>query len=126
MPRRASLASGRVVQCVGESRYFDDARVEGNVVFTYLDAFDDKPDELDGLKAHYRRGGLGDMVLKRRLNDRLQAVLGPIRTRRAKFAEQPDFVMEMVRAGAERAATLTKGTLDQVRSALGLFSFGGG
>ena len=46
-------------------------------MFTYLDAFDDKPDELDGLKAHYRRGGLGDMVLKRRLNDRLQAVLGP-------------------------------------------------
>lgn len=36
----------------------DPGRVEGNVVFTYLDAFDDKPDELDGLKAHYRRGGL--------------------------------------------------------------------
>ena len=104
----------------------DPGRVEGNVVFTYLDAFDDKPDELDGLKAHYRRRGLGDMVLKRRLNDRLQAVLGPIRTRRAKFAEQPDFVMEMVRAGTERAAALTKETLDQVRSALGLFSFGGG
>jgi tryptophanyl-tRNA synthetase len=43
-----------------------------------------------------------------------------------KFAEQPDFVMEMVRAGTERAAALTKETLDQVRSALGLFSFGGG
>jgi tryptophanyl-tRNA synthetase len=86
----------------------------------------DKPDELDSLKAHYRRGGLGDMALKRRLNDRLQAVLGPIRTRRAKFAEQPDFVMEMVRAGSERAAALTQETFDQVRSALGLFSFGGG
>ena len=45
-------------------RVSDPGRVEGNVVFTYLDAFDDKPDELDGLKAHYRRGGLGDMVLK--------------------------------------------------------------
>src|ERR1700722_13569225 len=92
---------------------------------TYLDAFDDNPDELDGLKAHYRRGGLGDMVLKRRLNDRLQALLAPIRTRRAEFAEQPDFVMEMVRAGTERAAALTQETLDQVRSALGLFSFVG-
>ena len=56
-----------------------------------------------GLKAHYRRGGLGDMVLCCALNDRLQAVLGPIRTRRAKFAEQPDFVMEMVRAGTASA-----------------------
>ena len=42
----------------------DPGRVEGDVVFAYLGAFDNKPDELDGLKAHYRRCGLGDMVLK--------------------------------------------------------------
>ena len=125
-PEEISTAVQATFTDPGHLRVSDPGRVEGNVVFTYLDPFDDKPDELDGLKAHYRRGELGDMVLKRRLNDRLQAVLGPIRTRRAKFAEQPDFVMEMVRAGAERAAALTKETLDQVRSALGLFSFGGG
>ena len=125
-PEEISSAVQAMFTDPGHLRVSDPGRVEGNVVFTYLDAFDDKPDELDGLKAHYRRGGLGDMVLKRRLNDRLQAVLGPIRTRRAKFAEQPDFVMEMVRAGTERAAALTQETLDQVRSALGLFSFGGG
>ena len=97
-PEEISSAVQAMFTDPGHLRVSDPGRVEGNVVFTYLDAFDDKPDELDGLKAHYRRGGLGDMVLKRRLNDRLQAVLGPIRTRRAKFAEQPDFVMEMVRA----------------------------
>ena len=107
-PEEISSAVQAMFTDPGHLRVSDPGRVEGNVVFTYLDAFDDKPDELDGLKAHYRRGGLGDMVLKRRLNDRLQAVLGPIRTRRAKFAEQPDFVMEMVRAGTERAAALTQ------------------
>jgi hypothetical protein len=71
-----------------------------------------------GRRPHEPLCGLGDMVLKRRLNDRLQAVLGPIRTRRARFAEQPDFVMEMVRAGTERAAALTQETLDQFRRAL--------
>jgi len=101
----------------------DPGRVEGNVVFTYLDAFD-VPEELEVLKAHYRRGGLGDMVLKRRLDARLQALLAPIRERRAEFAKRPDFVMDLIRAGTERAAALTRETLDEIKTALGLFSFG--
>lgn len=106
-------------------RVSDPGRVEGNVVFTYLDAFDDRPGEIEDLKAHYRRGGLGDMVLKRRLDARLQALLAPIRDRRAAFARRPEFVMDVLRTGTERAATLTRQTLDEVRGALGLFSFGG-
>lgn len=100
----------------------DPGRVEGNVVFTYLDAFD-APEPLEALKAHYRRGGLGDMVLKRRLDACLQALLAPIRERRAEFAKRPDFVIDLIRAGTERAATVTQQTLDEIKAALGLFSF---
>ncbi|OBQ62403.1 tryptophan--tRNA ligase [Mesorhizobium loti] len=107
-------------------RMTDPGSVEGNVVFTYLDAFDENRDELEELKAHYRRGGLGDVVLKRRLDARLQALLAPIRDRRADFAKRPDFVMDLVRAGTERAAALTQETLDEVRAALGLFRFNRG
>ena len=105
-------------------RVTDPGRVEGNVVFTYLDAFDESPAEVEELKAHYRRGGLGDMALKRRLDACLQALLAPIRQRRAELARRPDVVMDLVRAGTERAAALTQRTLDEVKAALGMFSFG--
>jgi tryptophanyl-tRNA synthetase len=105
-------------------RVSDPGRVEGNVVFTYLDAFDDNPAEVADLKAHYRRGGLADMALKRRLEACLQALLAPIRERRADFATRPDCVMDLIRTGTERAAALTQETLDEVKAALGLFSFG--
>jgi tryptophanyl-tRNA synthetase len=105
-------------------RVSDPGRVEGNVVFTYLDAFDASRDAVEELKAHYRRGGLADTDLKRRLDACLQALLAPIRERRADFARRPDFVMEVIRAGTERAAALTQETLDEVKDALGMFSFG--
>ncbi len=85
-------------------RVSDPGRVEDNVVFTYLDAFDGSP-EITELKAHYRRGGLGDMVLKRRLDACLQALLAPIRERRAGFASRPDFVMDVVRAARSTLPT---------------------
>ncbi|MQT14510.1 tryptophan--tRNA ligase [Segnochrobactrum spirostomi] len=124
-PAEISAAVQAMFTDPGHLRVSDPGRVEGNVVFTYLDAFDGSPDLAD-LKAHYRRGGLGDTVLKKRLDACLQALLAPIRERRAAFAKQPDFVMDVVRAGTARAAVLTQQTLDEVRAALGLFSFGGG
>lgn len=108
----------------GHLRASDPGRVEGHVVFTYLDAFDESPGEVEELKAHYRRGGLGDVVLKSRLDARLQVLLGPIRERRAELARRPDFVMDVVRSGTERAAAVTQETLDEVRDALGVFGFG--
>jgi tryptophanyl-tRNA synthetase len=105
-------------------RVSDPGRVEGNVVFTYLDAFDDKPEEVEELKAHYRRGRLGDVALKRRLDATLQALLAPIRERRAELAKRSDLVTDIIRVGTERASRLTQETLDEVRAALGLFSFG--
>lgn len=105
-------------------RVSDPGRVEGNVVFTYLDAFDESPADVAELKAHYRRGGLADTALKRRLDACLQALLAPIRERRAAFARRPDFVMDLIRAGTERASALTRETLDEVKAGLGVFSFG--
>src|SRR5436853_1954227 len=70
-------------------RVEDPGQVEGNVVFTYLDAFDEDRTTLEKLKAQYRRGGLGDSKIKRRLEDISQALLAPIRERRAQSAKDP-------------------------------------
>jgi len=67
----------------------DPGEVEGNMVFAYLDLFDPHIDEIAKLKAQYRRGGLGDMVLKQRLADLLNDMLAPIRTRRHEYAQDP-------------------------------------
>ncbi|EIF56408.1 tryptophanyl-tRNA synthetase II [Burkholderia pseudomallei 1258a] len=104
-------------------RVSDPGTVEGNVVFTYLDAFDGEPDELERLKAAYRAGGLGDMVLKRRLEDRLQALIAPIRERRAQLARDPGYVVDVLKDGTAHARDVTQRTLDEVRDALGAFSF---
>ncbi|KVE28957.1 tryptophan--tRNA ligase [Burkholderia singularis] len=103
-------------------RASDPGTVEGNVVFTYLDAFDDAPGEIAQLKAEYRAGGLGDMTLKRRLNDKLQALIAPIRERRAQLARRPDDVIELLIDGTRRASGVTQNTLDEIRDALGTFS----
>ncbi len=102
-------------------RVSDPGRVEGNVVFTYLDAFDDRPEELEDLKARYRHGGLGDMVLKRRLEACLQALLAPIRERRAEARRRPDLVKDMIRDGTAKARLVTEATLGALREALGFF-----
>ncbi len=124
MPEEISAAVQAMFTDPDHLRVSDPGRVEGNVVFTYLDAFDESPEELEDLKAHYGRGGLGDMVLKKRLDARHHALLAPIRERRAELAKRPDAVMGLVRAGTERASALTRETLDEVKAALGVFSFG--
>ncbi len=105
----------------GHLRASDPGKVEGNVVFTYLDAFDPDPEAVAALKAHYRRGGLGDAALKSRLAGVLRDLLGPIRERRAEIARNPDRVMDVLRTGTARARTVTAATRDAVQDALGLF-----
>ena len=100
----------------------DPGCVEGNVVFTYLDAFDDDRIAVDDLKAHYIRGGLGDSIVKKRLDDVLQALLAPIRERRRAIARDPGYVLQVVRHGTARAREITDATLHDVRAALGLFN----
>lgn len=102
-------------------RIEDPGRVEGNVVFAYLDAFDPDPDGLAELKARYRRGGLGDGTIKARLEEILQALLAPIRARRAQLATEPGHVVEVIRQGTARARERTEATRQEVVAALGLF-----
>jgi tryptophanyl-tRNA synthetase len=99
----------------------DPGRVEGNVVFTYLDAFDEDTEAVEELKQHYRRGGLGDTAIKKRLEDVLQTLIAPIRERRAIFAARPDDVLDIIRSGTATSRAVTQATLEEVRDALGLF-----
>ncbi len=105
----------------------DPGHVEGNTVFTYLDAFC-RPEHferywtdyatLDEVKEHYRRGGLGDMKLKRFLNNILQEELEPIRQRRKEFEKDIPAVYDMLRRGCEQARAVAADTLAEVRRAM--------
>ena len=108
-------------------RVEDPGKVEGNTVFTYLDAFcrpehfaSYLPDyaDLDELKAHYRRGGLGDVKVKKFLNAILQEELKPIRERRQKFAQDIPAVYDMLKKGCEEARKAAASTLEDVRKAM--------
>jgi tryptophanyl-tRNA synthetase len=100
----------------------DPGRVEGNIVFAYLDAFDEDHVAVEDLKARYIRGGLGDSLVKKRLEDVLQALLAPIRDRRRALARDPGHVLQVVKRGTARAREITDATLRDVRTALGLFT----
>ena len=101
-------------------RVDDPGQVKGNVVFSYLDAFDDDIKTVAELKAHYRRGGLGDSVLKARLEDKLQALLEPIRRRREEYARDPAAVLAMLKEGTAKARQVAAVTLAEVKAAMGL------
>jgi len=102
-------------------RVSDPGKVEGNVVFAYLDAFDPFPDEIADLKDHYRRGGLGDMVLKRRLDGVLNDLVEPMRERRSALMSRPDDLLDVVRDGTRRARAITDAVADEIEEAIGLF-----
>ncbi|RAS19719.1 tryptophanyl-tRNA synthetase [Microvirgula sp. AG722] len=104
-------------------RVEDPGQVEGNVVFTYLDAFEPDTAMVEDLKARYRRGGLGDMVIKKQLEARLQALLEPIRTRREDYARDPAQVMAILKDGTARAREAAAQTLGDVKRAMGLNYF---
>ena len=104
----------------GHLRVSDPGKTEGNVVFAYLDAFDPDVSEVARLREHYRRGGLGDVVLKRRLDGVLQEMLAPIRARRAAFAADLGAVERIIDAGTAEARDVAARTLDDVRAVFGL------
>ena len=108
-------------------RIEDPGKLEGNTVFTYLDAFcrpeyfpEFLPDytSLDELKEHYKRGGLGDMKVKRFLNAVLQAELEPIRNRRKEYQKDIPYVYEILRKGSEKAERRAAKTLQDVKAAM--------
>ena len=108
-------------------RIDDPGSLEGNTVFTYLDAFC-RPEhfgrylpeyeDLDALKAHYRRGGLGDVKVKKFLNNVLQEALEPIRSRRKELQKDIPYIYEVLKKGSEEAEKMAAQTLEKVRNAM--------
>ncbi len=105
----------------------DPGHLEGNTVFTYLDAFCRKehfgrylPDyaDLEELKAHYQRGGLGDVKVKKFLNNILQEVLEPMRIRRKELEKDIPAVYDILKKGSEAARQAAAQTLSEVKSAM--------
>ena len=107
----------------------DPGHVEGNIVFTYLDAFCEPrhfaeylPEyaNLDELKAHYERGGLGDVKIKKFLNAILDEILSPIRERRGEFEKDKGVVLDMLFKGSDKARQVAAFVMDRIKSAMGI------
>ena len=96
----------------------DPGHVEGNVVFTYLDAFCDDKKTVAEMKEHYQRGGLGDVKVKKFLLEVLEETLAPIRQRRAEYENRPDEVMKMLEIGTRNARAKASEVLRRVKHAM--------
>ncbi len=103
----------------------DPGRVEGNPVFIYHDAFNSNKEEVEELKERYRKGRVGDVEVKKRLNRAVNEFLAPIRERRARYGADPRFVEELLRRGNARAEEEAAETLRLTREAMGLTYFFG-
>ncbi|MFR0497703.1 tryptophan--tRNA ligase [Limosilactobacillus reuteri subsp. suis] len=102
----------------------DPGHVEGNTVFTYLDIFDPDKEQVAKFKEQYQAGGLGDVKIKRYLNEVLEAELEPIRKRREEYAANLDYVDQVLKEGSARANEVANQTLKEVRDAIGINYFG--
>ena len=107
----------------GHIRVEDPGKVEGNVVFTYLDIFDPDKEKVAELKAQYQAGGLGDVKIKRYLIDVLDEALSPIRARRAEYEKDRGYVLDMMKQGSEKAERVAAATLDEVKAAMSINYF---
>lgn len=99
-------------------RVDDPGKIEGNVVFAYLDVFATDKAKVAEMKAHYQRGGLGDVAVKKYLIEALDQILAPIRQRRVELAKDPQAIYEILRQGSEQAEQVADATLDQVKTAM--------
>ena len=104
-------------------RVTDPGRVEGNTVFTYLDAFCKDKKYLTEMKEHYKAGGLGDVKVKKYLNEIIQAELEPIRNRRNQYQSNLDYIYEILKDGSNQARLIAYQTLHEVRDAMGINYF---
>ncbi|WP_047045718.1 tryptophan--tRNA ligase [Vibrio mexicanus] len=104
-------------------RVEDPGKIEGNVVFTYLDAF--HPDEayVSDLKEHYQRGGLGDGTTKKILEECLQELLAPIRKQRAEYLNDKEQLLDILRKGSEVSRAKAERVLHEVKGVFGLNLF---
>lgn len=105
----------------------DKGKVEGNVVFTYLDVFANEnsfqkylPEyqNLDELKAHYERGGLGDVTIKKFLYSIIEEMLEPIRQKREVLSKNPEYIYQILEEGTKKAQKEARATLNKVKRAM--------
>lgn len=104
-------------------RVEDPGHIEDNTVFTYLDIFDPDKQKVQELKDQYQAGGLGDVKIKRYLNEVLQNELRPIRERREKYEADIDAVYQILKDGSDKANAVAEQTLKEVRDAIGINYF---
>ncbi len=98
----------------------DPGKIEGNPVFMYLDAFDADKKAVQEMKEHYQRGGLGDVVVKKRLLQVLESFLAPIRERRMQLAKNKDEIMKILLNGVSVTRNVATNTIKEVRNAMHL------
>ncbi|MDR3189669.1 MAG: tryptophan--tRNA ligase [Lactobacillaceae bacterium] len=101
-------------------RVEDPGHIEGNMVFTYLDIFDNDVEKVAELKAQYQAGGLGDMKIKKYLFEVLNNELTPIRARREAFAADKGAVLQILKDGSQKAREAGQATMQEVRAAMGI------
>ncbi|RIN35922.1 tryptophan--tRNA ligase [Staphylococcus succinus] len=104
-------------------RVEDPGQIEDNTVFTYLDAFCSDKHKLSKMKEHYKAGGLGDVKVKKYLNEIIQSELEPIRNRREYYQNNLDYVYKILKDGSDKARSTASQTLFDVRKAIGINYF---
>lgn len=104
-------------------RVDDPGEVENNTVFAYLDVFCIDLRVLNDMKEHYQRGGLGDVKVKRYLNEILQSELEPIRVSREYYEKNLDYINELLLKGSYKAREIAAATLKEVRESIGINYF---
>ena len=102
-------------------RVEDPGQVENNPVFIYLDLFGRDRAKIEEYKEHYKRGGLGDMVVKKYLIEVIQEFLNPIRARRRELEKDLPYVMKVLQEGSDAANEIANKTLKEVKAAIGFF-----
>lgn len=106
-------------------RVEDPGKIEGNVVFAYLDVFAEDKEKVAEMKAHYQKGGLGDVAVKKYLVEEMDKVLKPIRERREELAKNPEAIYEILRKGSKKAEKVAAQTLKELKQAMKIDYFGG-
>ena len=106
-------------------RVEDPGKIEGNVVFAYLDVFAEDKEKVAEMKAHYQKGGLGDVTVKKYLVEEMDKVLKPIRERREELAKNPEAIYEILQKGSEKAEKVAAQTLKELKQAMKIDYFGG-
>lgn len=99
-------------------RVNDRGKIKGNVVFSYLDIFDSDKKEVLKLKKQYQTGGLGDVVVKKRLIGVLENIIGPIRTKRRELAKDPERAFKILEEGTEKTRLTARETMKEVRRSI--------